>query len=81
MRSQTLNILLKFTFTPLGLLAEQDREGLWRSHGRGGKAAGATCTQRKHQESQQAGCKVGRRKDLPLGWGTESGDMGSEEMG
>lgn len=24
MRSQTLNILLKFTFTPLGLLAEWD---------------------------------------------------------
>lgn len=39
MRSQTLNILLKFTFPPLGLLAEKDREGLWRSHGRGSKGA------------------------------------------
>lgn len=39
MRSQTLNIPLKFTFPPLGLLAERDREGLWRSQARSGKGA------------------------------------------
>ena len=79
MRNQTLNILLKFTFPPLGLLAEQDREGLWRARGGVVRGHEPHIPRGSRQESQLEGCKLDKRKDFPLAWGIGSEDMGQGE--
>lgn len=49
MRSQTLNILLKFAFTPLGLELNRIKEKAYRGGARGGMMGIASFTENKRK--------------------------------